>query len=107
VPEPYVIIEVNWPLDKKGRVAATGKGRPKFSTRGGFVKAYTPAKTREFENKIKEAAVAAMADRKLDVFERGSRSAGDRLYADPGEPERQKQGGCYRRRYHADHPAGF
>ena len=38
MPDPYVIIEVDWPLDKKGRTAATGKGRPKFSTRGGFVK---------------------------------------------------------------------
>jgi hypothetical protein len=41
VPDPYVIIEVDWPLDKKGRTAASGKGRPKFSTRGGFVKALT------------------------------------------------------------------
>jgi Holliday junction resolvase RusA-like endonuclease len=68
VTDPYVIIEVNWPLDKSGRIRATGKGRPKFSTRGGFVKAYTPAKTRDFENKIKEKAIEAMADRKLSVL---------------------------------------
>jgi Holliday junction resolvase RusA-like endonuclease len=59
---------VDWPLDKSGRIRATGKGRPKFSTRGGFVKAYTPAKTRDFENKIKEKAIEAMADRKLSVL---------------------------------------
>jgi hypothetical protein len=64
VPDPYEIIEVDWPLDKKGRTAATGKGRPKFSTRGGFVKAYTPAKTREFEDRIKTAAIDAVAARK-------------------------------------------
>ena len=65
MPDPYVIIEVDWPLDKRGRTAATGKGRPKFSTRGGFVKAYTPAKTREFEDRIKTAAIDAVAARSL------------------------------------------
>ena len=65
MPDPYVIIEVDWPLDKRGRTAATGKGRPKFSTRGGFVKAYTPAKTREFEDRIKTAAIDAVAARLL------------------------------------------
>lgn len=29
------------------------KGRPKFSNRGGFVKAYTPAKTLNYENLVK------------------------------------------------------
>jgi Holliday junction resolvase RusA-like endonuclease len=53
-------IELPWPVDEKGRVRATGKGRPKFSTRNGFVTAYTPAKTRAFENQIKAAAIAAM-----------------------------------------------
>lgn len=58
---PYVIIEVAWPVDDKGRIRATGKGRPKFSSHGGFVRAYTPAKTRAFENTIKEAGIAAMS----------------------------------------------
>ena len=31
-----------------------GKGRPRFSTRGGFVKTYTPAKTTEYEKKIRD-----------------------------------------------------
>jgi Holliday junction resolvase RusA-like endonuclease len=57
---PYLTFEVDWPMDEKGRTRATGKGRPKFSTRGGFVRAYTPAKTRSFENKIKAAAIKAM-----------------------------------------------
>ena len=30
-----------------------GKGRPKFSTQGRFVKAYTPAKTTNYENLVK------------------------------------------------------
>lgn len=30
-----------------------GKGRPKFSTQGHFVKAYTPAKTTNYENLVK------------------------------------------------------
>lgn len=59
--EPYVIIELEWPQDAKGRIRGAGKGRPKFSTQGGFVRAYTPAKTRAFENKIKDAGIAAMA----------------------------------------------
>ena len=58
--EPYVVIELAWPVDAKGRTRATGKGRPKFSSQGGFVRAYTPAKTRAFENQIKTAAIAAM-----------------------------------------------
>jgi Holliday junction resolvase RusA-like endonuclease len=61
VAEPYVIIELPWPVDASGRTRATGKGRPKFSTRGGFVRAFTPAKTRAFENQIKDAAIAAMS----------------------------------------------
>lgn len=32
-----------------------GKGRPKFSTHGGFPKAYTPAKTANYENLVKLA----------------------------------------------------
>ena len=59
--EPYVIIALPWPVDAQGRAKATGKGRPRFSTRGGFVQAYTPAKTRAFENQIKSAAIAAMS----------------------------------------------
>ncbi len=58
--EPYVVIELPWPVDAQGRTRATGKGRPKFSTHGGFVRAYTPAKTRVFENSIKMSAIAAM-----------------------------------------------
>jgi hypothetical protein len=102
VPDPYVIIEVNWPLDKKGRVAATGKGRPKFSTRGGFVKA-----TRDFESKIKEAAIEAMADRKLSVL---NEALGLRVIAYMPIPESwsvKTKAAAIRRRYHADHPAGF
>lgn len=32
------------------------KGRPKFTVRGGFAKAYTPAKTRDYENMVKSIA---------------------------------------------------
>lgn len=39
------------------------KGRPKFSSAGGFVKAYTPAKTREYEGRIAALATRAMAGR--------------------------------------------
>lgn len=63
--EPYVTIEVFWPTDDKGRTRATGKGRPKFSSRNGFVRAYTPAKTRAFENQIKTAGILAMAEKGL------------------------------------------
>lgn len=40
-----------------------GKGRPKASTRGGFVKMYTPAKTRAYEEEIAAEARKAMAGR--------------------------------------------
>lgn len=32
-----------------------GKGRPKFTTQCGYAKAYTPAKTRNYENMIKKS----------------------------------------------------
>mgnify|MGYP003652048603 CR=1 FL=1 len=36
------------------------KGRPRFSTRGGFVKTYTPAKTSDWETVVRAEAVKAM-----------------------------------------------
>jgi len=39
------------------------KGRPKFTARGGFARAYTPAKTQRYEDVIRCEAVAAMAGR--------------------------------------------
>jgi len=40
-----------------------GKGRPRFSTRGGFPRAYTDAKTREYEARIAMEAKLAMDGR--------------------------------------------
>jgi Holliday junction resolvase RusA-like endonuclease len=37
-----------------------GKARPKFARRGNFVSTYTPTKTRDYEDQIREAAVKAM-----------------------------------------------
>ena len=37
-----------------------GKGRPKFARRGKYVSTYSPAKTREYEDLIKEASKKAM-----------------------------------------------
>lgn len=45
-----------------GRVG--GKGRPKFSRAGSFVRVYTPAKTRSDEANVKSYAMAAMQGRK-------------------------------------------
>ena len=44
------------------KVEATpvGKGRPKFARRGNFVSTYTPTKTRDYEDLIREAARKAM-----------------------------------------------
>jgi len=39
------------------------KGRPKLTTRGGIARAYTPAKTRAFEDAIRCEAAAAMGQR--------------------------------------------
>ena len=40
--------------------APVGKGRPKFARRGNFVQAYTPAKTKDYEALVQEAATKAM-----------------------------------------------
>ena len=39
-----------------------GKGRPRFSRAGGFVRTYTPAATRSYEDAIRIAAVRAGAE---------------------------------------------
>ena len=39
-----------------------GKGRPKFARRGNFVSTYTPTKTRDYEDLIKQAAFKAMGN---------------------------------------------
>jgi Holliday junction resolvase RusA-like endonuclease len=44
-----------------------GKGRPRFTKTG---KAYTPAKTRDYENRIKAAAWAAMTKANVDTTDR-------------------------------------
>jgi Holliday junction resolvase RusA-like endonuclease len=42
-----------------------GKGRPKFARRGNFVSTYTPTKTRDYEDLIKEAAQKAMGSNEI------------------------------------------
>lgn len=39
------------------------KGRPRLSTRGGFARAYTPAKTQRYEDAIRCEAAGAMGER--------------------------------------------
>lgn len=41
------------------------KGRPRFTTRGGFARSYTPEKTRAYEDLIRCAALEAMDGRPL------------------------------------------
>ena len=43
-----------------------GKGRPRFSTRGGFVKTYTPEKTASYENFVKLCYLNKYKGQKLD-----------------------------------------
>ena len=43
-----------------------GKGRPRFSTRGGFVKTYTPEKTASYENFVKVCYLNKYKGKKLD-----------------------------------------
>ena len=40
------------------------KGRPRYAKRGNFVQTYTPTKTREYENLIRENAIKAMGSSK-------------------------------------------
>lgn len=42
-----------------------GKGRPRFSTRGGFVKIYTPEKTASYENFVKVCYLNEFHDFKI------------------------------------------
>ena len=42
-----------------------GKGRPRFSTRGGFVKTYTPEKTASYENFVKVCYLNEFHDFKI------------------------------------------
>lgn len=57
-----------WPLLEAGVITLTvpgvpvAKGRPKITTRGMFARAYTPAKTRRYEDLIKIAAAEVMLD---------------------------------------------
>lgn len=43
--------------------APIGKGRPRFSARGGHMRAYTPAKTENYSNRLSGAAQDAMDGR--------------------------------------------
>ena len=45
------------------------KGRAKFARRGNFVTTYTPEKTARYENLVKLAAEAAMAEHHLTLLE--------------------------------------
>jgi len=42
-----------------------GKGRPRFARRGNFVSTYSPTKTRDYEDLIKDAARKAMGSNEL------------------------------------------
>lgn len=45
------------------------KGRPRVTTRGGFARAYTPAKTRAYESLVAEEGKEAMKELCLDPLE--------------------------------------
>lgn len=45
------------------------QGRPRFSTRGSFVKAYDPAKSKDYKAYVKLVAAAAMNERSLKPFD--------------------------------------
>lgn len=50
--DPFVVIQLMGP--------PLGKGRPRFSSAGQFVRVFTPAKTMKYENALKAAGIAAM-----------------------------------------------
>ncbi len=55
MPEPFVVVILPG--------APRGKGRPRFSTFGGFVRTFTDKKTRSYEDNLKAAGIEAMAGR--------------------------------------------
>lgn len=46
-----------------------GKGRPKFSTRGGFVQTYTPERTRDYEKLVRDCFIIQCGEACLGYFE--------------------------------------
>ena len=62
------------------------KGRPKFSTRGGFAKAYTPAATRHAEGNFQSQAVQYAPKQPLD----GPLALIVRVYRSKGMPKTKK-----------------
>ncbi len=60
---------INWPSPETDLVVVTvpgapiAKGRPRITTKGRFARAYTPAKTRAYEDLIRCQAQDAMQDR--------------------------------------------
>lgn len=46
-------------------IAPVPKGRPRLTTRGGFARAYTPGKTREFEEELRDRAVDLWGEKPL------------------------------------------
>ena len=55
--EPYVVIELDGP--------PRGKGRPRFSTRGGFVRTFTDKDTKAYESRLKDAGTFSTASTHL------------------------------------------
>lgn len=48
-------MEIRFAVDGK----PLGKGRPRFASRGGFTRAYTPKKTLDYEQRIRDAFLAS------------------------------------------------
>jgi Holliday junction resolvase RusA-like endonuclease len=58
-------LEMSFMLTYMVEGTPVGKGRPKFARRGNFVSTYTPIKTRDYEDLIKDASRKAMGSTEL------------------------------------------
>jgi len=69
-----------------------GKGRAKASSVGGFVRMYTPAKTRQYEDRIRTEATASMNGR--DPFARPCLLELDLVFEVPASYSKLKRAKC-------------
>lgn len=71
-----------------------GKGRPRISTRGGFVRSYTPEKTRDWECHVADVAHGAMLDAGLVPTYDAVRVVIDAYYPVPTSYSKKKRAAC-------------
>ena len=71
-----------------------GKGRPRFSTRGGYVRSYTPERTRDWECHVSDVAHGAMLNAGAVPTYDAVRVIVDAYYPVPASYSKKKREAC-------------